>query len=520
MSLRQAQGIVRNLKWYHVGFCLFWTVTFVGLLDPADTYASLASAFSLGRQAVTFVAVVACALVAARIRKPYRPGLAPVAAAALSAGTLLYYLAFFFGEFSVAAVVASAVLIGGAQGVFFVAWQSFFASEGVSRTLIYIPLSALCSVALCAVVSALPFTWVVLCVVVVLPAAAALTLHLSLAEVVPYDVEPLDARRLGALAREMALPVVCVCSLGFVWRISCYLADDMGLGSFLAVMVGMSCATLILTLIELFSPRGVDILRVAQVLFPLITVALLLPSLLGAVGYTTLSALVMFGFEVVNLLLLSACAASASRSALDSTFVYAVCVGPTLIALILGDVVGGAMNEASLVGFATTMDVLLVCLCLLVATVVVVFVVRGTMRRRGVRAPEAGGVPVPAAPADEVVQSEPSTTPSTGLPDEPCLSAAGLADASTTEAAACEPASEADAETTGLRWEARLDELGLPDPLSAREREVAGLVLRGNTVAAVARKLYISENTVRGHMKSIYRKLGVHSRQELIDLLE
>ena len=53
-----------------------------------------------------------------------------------------------------------------------------------------------------------------------------------------------------------------------------------------------------------------------------------------------------------------------------------------------------------------------------------------------------------------------------------------------------------------------------------REREVVALVLRGNNVPAIARKLYISENTTRDHMKSIYRKAAVHSRQELIDLGE
>ncbi|MDJ1650674.1 MULTISPECIES: helix-turn-helix transcriptional regulator [Gordonibacter] len=47
-----------------------------------------------------------------------------------------------------------------------------------------------------------------------------------------------------------------------------------------------------------------------------------------------------------------------------------------------------------------------------------------------------------------------------------------------------------------------------------------GLVLRGNNVPAIARKLYISENTARDHMKSIYRKADVHSRQELIDLFD
>ena len=46
------------------------------------------------------------------------------------------------------------------------------------------------------------------------------------------------------------------------------------------------------------------------------------------------------------------------------------------------------------------------------------------------------------------------------------------------------------------------------------------LLLKGNTIAAISRKLFISENTTRGHMKRIYRKLNVHSRQELIDALE
>lgn len=64
-----------------------------------------------------------------------------------------------------------------------------------------------------------------------------------------------------------------------------------------------------------------------------------------------------------------------------------------------------------------------------------------------------------------------------------------------------------------------LSSLDLADPLSARECEVADLMRHGNTVAVIARRLYISENTVRGHTKSIYRKLGIHSKQELIDLL-
>lgn len=44
-------------------------------------------------------------------------------------------------------------------------------------------------------------------------------------------------------------------------------------------------------------------------------------------------------------------------------------------------------------------------------------------------------------------------------------------------------------------------------------------IVRGDTVPRIAGDLDISENTVRTHAKRIYTKLGVHSKQELSDLL-
>lgn len=54
--------------------------------------------------------------------------------------------------------------------------------------------------------------------------------------------------------------------------------------------------------------------------------------------------------------------------------------------------------------------------------------------------------------------------------------------------------------------------------LSAREREVLALLLAGRRVSTTARELYLSEHTVRNHLKRIYRKLGVHSLGELREL--
>jgi len=49
-------------------------------------------------------------------------------------------------------------------------------------------------------------------------------------------------------------------------------------------------------------------------------------------------------------------------------------------------------------------------------------------------------------------------------------------------------------------------------PLSAREREVLGLLATGTTNRAIARQLFLSEKTVARHVSNIFGKLGVASR--------
>jgi DNA-binding CsgD family transcriptional regulator len=55
--------------------------------------------------------------------------------------------------------------------------------------------------------------------------------------------------------------------------------------------------------------------------------------------------------------------------------------------------------------------------------------------------------------------------------------------------------------------------------LTRRERQVAEALARGDRVAAIGRALCLTPGTVRNHLSSAYRKLGVHGQQELIELL-
>jgi DNA-binding CsgD family transcriptional regulator len=55
--------------------------------------------------------------------------------------------------------------------------------------------------------------------------------------------------------------------------------------------------------------------------------------------------------------------------------------------------------------------------------------------------------------------------------------------------------------------------------LTDRERQVAELLLQGRTYKMIAEELYLSENTVKTHIKNIYSKFNIQSKTELIKML-
>ena len=70
------------------------------------------------------------------------------------------------------------------------------------------------------------------------------------------------------------------------------------------------------------------------------------------------------------------------------------------------------------------------------------------------------------------------------------------------------------------RWSRTCEDLAEQYKLSPRQKEIFLLLAKGRNVQFIKDELVLSTPTVKSHVYNIYQKMGVHSHQELLDLVE
>jgi DNA-binding NarL/FixJ family response regulator len=70
-----------------------------------------------------------------------------------------------------------------------------------------------------------------------------------------------------------------------------------------------------------------------------------------------------------------------------------------------------------------------------------------------------------------------------------------------------------------LRYVLANDQSGDLAALSVRQREILGYVVEGLSNAEIGRRLYLSESTIKQHLRAAYKLLGVSNRTEAANLL-
>lgn len=79
---------------------------------------------------------------------------------------------------------------------------------------------------------------------------------------------------------------------------------------------------------------------------------------------------------------------------------------------------------------------------------------------------------------------------------------------------------EPEAKTPEKEFEERCAAIGDKCGLTPRECEVFVMLARGRNREYIQEQLVVSRNTVKAHVKHVYAKLGIHTHQELLDMVE
>ena len=268
----------------------------------------------------------------------------------------------------------------------------------------------------------------------------------------------------------------------------------------------LAIAAALLAAVVLISRSVPSTAGVYRVLFPLMLVALsLLPFIPGVFGHYAGMVMVvcynLVGMAFVLFLVETAHGASVPAVALMGVYQAGTQLF-TVIGLVLGSLLNGfeARAEAS---YATIL--ILVCIYLL-AMVPVALSRRSDRRGAGSGEGGAGGAGVTGESrvAGGLGRDADSGAP---MPADPASPDPG------------EQAFEQQQEVRG-RVGARVEEFALSRGLTAREAQVLVQLARGWSANAIASELGITQNTAWAHIKRIYVKLDVHSKQELIEYVE
>lgn len=397
-----------------------------------------------------------------------------------------YALLYFFGTTvgsNVLVVCGSAALIGVGYGFMLLLWQhhlSQFSQDGVIKILL-LSLAISSAGYLVPLLLLRDFAWYAFPFVVLMAVIFCL-IAVYLPPLREDEICPPQSRRLMAkeIARELRDPLICVSAIAFAVALTRAIALD-GIDNSDMVNIAESISIIIVSVIlyliwfvfgKSHSRFGkLNILGLYRVSFPIIATALLSLSIGGSSLGLAVTTLVYTVFSLVSAFIMSTSISIAREHKIWSSHVYGVFAGAMYFVFALATTLGAWVYYPQNFGAATFSVIVLVVLYILAMSYVAI-------QNRRKKSDVEGESSNPVLP--DVVSE-------TRVIDE---------------------------------VEQRCSILAERNVLTSRERDTLLLLARGRDVPSIAKQLFISENTVRSHSKGVYRKLKIHSKQELLDLLE
>lgn len=424
-------------------------------------------------------------------------------------------------------VAGGGVLLGiGCAGMFML-WQRYFASlpaeQGNFRLIVGTALAPFIYFALYLVPIALtafliPLVFVPLCGLCIALSVREMQVEQPMFEDIPRQ----HPRVYRQVISDYWRSALCVGSLAFasgVIRGIALLHEEISTVVNSASMLGLFVSAAVLLVLWYRMSFRFGLTSVFRVVYPLIITGFLLLPFLGPTYLNLFAALTYMVFSLVQMLMMMQCAQVSRDRGINPVFIYGFFGGVAYIMQSVGFLLGWVSDFVSVSGmewlfFVAMVSTYVLGLTLLAATGTLF---KALTSKGTVTADPIEFLPLGSGGAAVVREKGGGQARETAV-EKGAEPARGKG--SSVKKRRNRPSSSDDAGVIRDRTSKQCLHLQQCYGLSMRETEVMELIARGNSMATIAERLVISENTVRTHAKHIYTKLDIHKRQELLDMLD
>jgi DNA-binding CsgD family transcriptional regulator len=314
--------------------------------------------------------------------------------------------------------------------------------------------------------------------------------------------------------RELRRSALCVGGIGFcagIMRSLSVMSSDVGM---LVNLLSMGSALVAATaMLCWWGRRGLtlSVVHLYQAAFPFLMTSFLALSLLGTAIASWMAGALYALYNLSTILMTIRCAQTSRESGVDPLFIYGAAAS---ISTLLNNVgfIAGSFSESVRVMNVPPMMLTGLVSCYLLSIIYHLGQVGAERRGRAADAIELVG------PSQSVTMSGRGRGVSP-TPEQPTQTNAPNAGENARAMGSREKASSPDGGFRD-RVSKQVEALRRFYGLSTREAQVMELIARGYSVPRMAEQLVVSENTIRTHTKRICKKLDVHKKQELLDLME
>ncbi|MEG1561956.1 MAG: helix-turn-helix transcriptional regulator [Raoultibacter sp.] len=269
----------------------------------------------------------------------------------------------------------------------------------------------------------------------------------------------------------------------------------------------LAVATAITAFIAVLMVRRPNPATIYKICFPCMLLILSLLPFFGEVLGSFTGLVMITCYDICGMVFLLFIVEQARRLQFSSYLLSAFYMGGSSLFLFIGLAIGLVLGALS-VDFGLSILTLLAFAAIYPLSLVLIL----GLRRGRTPAASADAAPQPAA-AGQPVAGQGEVPPVAGQPTAGQPAAAQpVAGQPTAGQPVAPPAEDA--------MLACLGRLAKQASLTRREEEIFSYLARGRSAKYIAEQLVISENTVWAHIKNIYAKLGIHTKQELMNKVD